>query len=373
MPIPMPISVVAQESIAALYRGELLEGLFVPGCERFNEWLAGERSRLRGLAIAALLALLDRHEIDGRLEAGLAAARQLLVIDPLSEEAHRHRIRLLARAGRRDEALAEFEAWRGQLAHDLGAQPTRATEALHRTLLSGAYLPDVPAPLDGVLEPLIPFVGRERELAALCQEWERVRRGHHRTTVVEGAAGTGKSRLVRTFLGQIGALGPAPRVVIVPAGELDARQTPSPGWESRIGFARGGGNDSAAVVLLLEAFESGQRPIAELVRGLELPPELPIWILATWRGGTEPSALPALGELGVLGGRGGRGESATRIRLGCLDAAALRTLAAALVGPDGAASLAAALLESTGGLPWAVAEAVNLLTDEGVLEREDAG
>lgn len=356
-----------QESIAALYRGELLEGLFVAGCERFNEWLEGERSRLRALAIAALLALLDRREIDGRLEPGMAAARQLLVIDPLSEEAHRHLIRLLARAGRRDEALAEFEAWRGQLARDLGAQPTRAAEALHRTLLSGGYVPDVPAPLDGVLEPLIPFVGRERELAALFQEWEKVRRGGHRVTLVSGEAGAGKSRLVRTFLEQIFAIGPGQRVVIVPADQLDERETPSSGWESRVGFARGCGTDPGAVVLLLEAFESGQRPVAELVRGLELPPELPIWILATWRGVTDPSALPVLGELAASGG------GATRIRLGRLDADAMRTLAAALVGPDGAESLADVLLAATGGLAWAVAEAVNLLTDEGVLERAGPG
>lgn len=361
--------IAAQESIVALYRGELLEGLFVEGCEKFNEWLEGERSRLRALAIAALLALLDRHEIDGGLEAGMAVARELILIDPLSEEAHRHLIRLLGRAGRRDEALAEFAAWRKQLATDLGAQPTRATEALHQSLLSSAYLPDVPAPLNGVAKPLIAFVGREPELAALHQEWEIVRRGGRRTTVVAGSSGVGKSRLVRSFLDQVCENRPDVRVVVAadPGAE---RESLHPELEPRPGLARDGGGDRRPVVVLREDSGCDRCLAADLVGGLDVPADLPIWILATQRtadSGAPVSAGPAVAAGGDLAGRETFGASVGKIHLGRLDAVALRTLAAALVGAAAAESLAEALVAATGGLPWAVAEAINLLADEGVL------
>src|SRR5438445_5276470 len=37
-----------------LYRGEFLEGFYVPGAELFEEWLLTERQRLHGMVIEAL-------------------------------------------------------------------------------------------------------------------------------------------------------------------------------------------------------------------------------------------------------------------------------------------------------------------------------
>ncbi len=50
----------------------------------------------------------------------------------------------------------------------------------------------------------MPFVGREGELAALCDAFDSARRGALVSVVVSGEAGVGKSALVRTFVERIG-------------------------------------------------------------------------------------------------------------------------------------------------------------------------
>ncbi|MCL4838026.1 MAG: hypothetical protein KJ058_08685, partial [Thermoanaerobaculia bacterium] len=85
----------------ALYRGELLHGLFVKQSDLFEEWLQGERERLRELAGRALARLAALREERGETEAGISAARRLLEIEPLSEAGHRRLMRLFARSGRR--------------------------------------------------------------------------------------------------------------------------------------------------------------------------------------------------------------------------------------------------------------------------------
>ncbi len=54
---------------------------------------------------------------------------------------------------------------------------------------------------------LTPFVGRDTELDALAQQWQRALQGQLRATLVVGEAGIGKSRLVTQFCRQLGADG----------------------------------------------------------------------------------------------------------------------------------------------------------------------
>ena len=76
------------------------------GAEGYEEWRERERARLRELAVEVAREALRRSEADGQLETALRFARRLADLDPLSEESCRARMRLLARLGRRAQALA---------------------------------------------------------------------------------------------------------------------------------------------------------------------------------------------------------------------------------------------------------------------------
>jgi adenylate cyclase len=117
---------------AALYRGELLEnrGAVAP---RFDDWLAVERSRFAALAATILRRLAAACAAAGEIETAIAAAMRLVTIDNLREDSHRLLIELLARAGRRAEALRRFDAVAELLKRELGVRPDDETVALaHR-------------------------------------------------------------------------------------------------------------------------------------------------------------------------------------------------------------------------------------------------
>ncbi len=88
----------ALERAAALYRGELLEGLALQEAP-FEEWLLAERERLRELALEALAKLLRHQRTTEATEAALQTALRLLALDPLQEPVHRAVMRLYVAAG----------------------------------------------------------------------------------------------------------------------------------------------------------------------------------------------------------------------------------------------------------------------------------
>ena len=93
---------------AALYRGDLLDGLDVDAIA-FDEWLAPVRERLRQSAVTVMTKLLGRQTKAGAIEKAIATSRKLLGIDPLQEVAHRTLIGLYAGAGRRAEAIRQYQ------------------------------------------------------------------------------------------------------------------------------------------------------------------------------------------------------------------------------------------------------------------------
>jgi hypothetical protein len=72
----------ALEQAVALYGGELLEG-FRAREPLLEEWLVGERQRLREAALGAMAALLPEAETAGPPEAGIRLALRILALDPL--------------------------------------------------------------------------------------------------------------------------------------------------------------------------------------------------------------------------------------------------------------------------------------------------
>ena len=179
----------AYQAAIELYSGELLpEDLYEP-------WAEERRQELRETNLALLIELAALHEEIGEYEPAITTLRLVVTDDPANQRAHGGLVRLYALAGRRDEALKQYE-W---LRRELGREPDSASRHLHEEILAGRIPPD-PRPAGRQAETGEPrhnlpvvrssFVGRERELV-------EVRRELAMTTLLTltGTGGSGKTRL----------------------------------------------------------------------------------------------------------------------------------------------------------------------------------
>ena len=121
----------ASAEAAALYRGDLLDGISLPDAG-FADWLLVERTRLHDLAVGVLARLLDTQCGD----AAIATAQRLLQLDPTREATHRALMRLYAAQGDRSQALRQYQLCRDTLKRDLDVKPEPETERLHKEIQS---------------------------------------------------------------------------------------------------------------------------------------------------------------------------------------------------------------------------------------------
>jgi predicted ATPase/DNA-binding SARP family transcriptional activator len=144
---------------------------------------AAQAARLDELRLGALEDLVDAELA---LPAGTSVAdlRTLVAANPLRERLRGQLMRALHAAGRRAEAIAEFEDTRRLLADELGADPSAQLAATHLAILRAER--PVRA---GLPAQLTSFVGRADELARLAALREA------RLVTVLGPGGTGKTRL----------------------------------------------------------------------------------------------------------------------------------------------------------------------------------
>jgi TolB-like protein/Tfp pilus assembly protein PilF len=124
----------ALERAMALYRGELLDGIGIRD-PAFEEWLLVERQRLRHLFEEALTRQITQSIADGARERAAAAARRLLSLDPLREDACRALMQMHADRGETAQALKLYEALRDRLHGELGVKPAAETTRLHEAIL----------------------------------------------------------------------------------------------------------------------------------------------------------------------------------------------------------------------------------------------
>jgi DNA-binding SARP family transcriptional activator/tetratricopeptide (TPR) repeat protein len=180
-----------------LWRGPVCDGLSSP-------LLDAERARLAEWRISALE---ERIELDLLLGDGaglIAELRQLIVEQPLRERLRGLLMQALCRAGRQAEALAVFQDTRRTLRDELGIEPGRELQNLHRQVLrADASLWPAAPQVSGIvaLEPSRPaqlprdipqFTGRDEELDQLSAV---NRDGGGRVVLIVGTAGVGKTAL----------------------------------------------------------------------------------------------------------------------------------------------------------------------------------
>ncbi|MEU6069743.1 tetratricopeptide repeat protein [Streptomyces sp. NPDC047082] len=161
--------------------------------DRYELWAAEAAEALEARRTALRLGLGEALERDHRTDEAIDVLRALVAEEPLHEPGHRALMRVLADAGRRREALADYECLRDALRRDTGADPDPQTRSLFRGLLADSVeareQPPKP-PRHHLPAPATALIGREREMA----EVERLL-GRSRLLTLTGAGGCGKTRL----------------------------------------------------------------------------------------------------------------------------------------------------------------------------------
>jgi len=198
----------------SMWRGRALDGLEGRAFET-------ERTRIEDLRLGALEDAAGAGLELGRAKELIPELRALLSLAPLRERSRARLMLALYRCGRFAEALEVYDTGRRLLKSELGVAPSQELSSLHAAILRhdpslhgheptprgrdlslrgpaalsdrlSAPRTDVrPVSGEGNLSrPLGPFVGRRKELIALCEVLDR-----ERLVTVLGPGGVGKTRL----------------------------------------------------------------------------------------------------------------------------------------------------------------------------------
>lgn len=190
--------------------GRFLEGLNASGAPAFEEWAEGLRHRLGLLQQEALRVACRDAVARTRWREAHQLAEEWLTHDPLSEEAASFAVEALHCLGHRSEALARYRRFREHHRQEMGVGPGERLQDLARRIerASASAAPD-PEETEGPPRPAFEadLVGREPQWRTLTRLWNSLRRGGGRVVLVEGEAGSGKSRLVSEFARWAGTQG----------------------------------------------------------------------------------------------------------------------------------------------------------------------
>ncbi len=195
--------IASLEQALALYQSDLLPD------DLYAEWTFTLRESLRrqyreaSLSLAALYC--DSHQYDRIFPLLLPLSEK----DPADEPVHRELMRAYALAGRRHDALRQYQTCVETLASELDLAPDPETSALYTQILNGRLGPSSGGQIkvrgrSGLvrtrLEPSPLLVGREIEFETLGQWQSCIQKGTGRTILISGDTGVGKSLLAGEML-----------------------------------------------------------------------------------------------------------------------------------------------------------------------------
>ena len=213
---------------AELYRDDFLAGFALRGCPEFDDWQRFVAEDLRQRFGGVLAGLVAARIAGGELEAALQSARRWLALDPLHEPAHQTLMKLYAWTDRRAAALRQYRSCVRVLERELGVTPLSETTSLYQEIRAGqlaappaastalatpaataAATTAGPAP-PGAATPATPdapaLLGQEEVIGELQAAVESVG-PIGRVVGLQGAAGSGKTRIVEELRFRLGTRG----------------------------------------------------------------------------------------------------------------------------------------------------------------------
>jgi TolB-like protein/DNA-binding SARP family transcriptional activator len=123
----------------ALYRGPFLSGATPNAGRAFEGWVDAWRLRLHRAHRELCRRLHSERAEEGDLDGALQVARLWVEADPLEDEAHHALIALLARAGRRSQALRQYRVYQEKIRKELEVEPLEEIQALVEGIRTGDH------------------------------------------------------------------------------------------------------------------------------------------------------------------------------------------------------------------------------------------
>jgi DNA-binding SARP family transcriptional activator len=189
---------------AQLATGEFMEGFAVEEASGFEDWLTTERAAWRSRSVEALVHCAEAILASGQAREAVALARRASALDPRSEIAARMLIRGLVLAGERAAAIECYQSLVKRLAEESHLEPDPETVALIERVRRQRPAPQSVVTKKGGLEPHLPLIGRSEQLTHLLEAAGKcIEQSTAVAIVMEGDAGTGKTRLLEELLGRL--------------------------------------------------------------------------------------------------------------------------------------------------------------------------
>ncbi|MEM7119398.1 MAG: tetratricopeptide repeat protein [Chloroflexota bacterium] len=205
------------ESGLMLFKGNLLNNLYLEDAPRFNEWLLMTQEQLHHRLFNVFRQVCKLIAENGEWQRGVALCRHWTTIDELNEEAYRWLIHMLLGQGDREAAYQTYEIIRQRLQDELGIEPEKATLQIAQNLIVLQNQLDEPTEvspeetsLHGPLPPhsVFPyhrnaiFAGRAAELQQLVNTLlpdTTTGSSGTKTAAIMGMGGLGKTQLAVEF------------------------------------------------------------------------------------------------------------------------------------------------------------------------------
>ncbi len=165
-------------------------------CDDFARWLEEQRSRWQAQQVAEIESALAQAEAQGELLQARDLAERLVATDPGAEAHHRALMRVHYLRDDTAAGLAAYRRLSAQLAQEMGAQPSAATEQLAHALRQAApkAIPQLRVIAPTLLRPPRTIGARDR-LQSIHQALAA-----GQVVLLLGEAGLGKSRLLAEAL-----------------------------------------------------------------------------------------------------------------------------------------------------------------------------
>ncbi|MDX1616298.1 MAG: protein kinase [Candidatus Promineifilaceae bacterium] len=125
------------EEGVALYQGDFLADFYLEDSSEFEDWAQIKREAYRRQVLDALEILTAMAMRRQDYPLGRSLAERQLEIDNLRESSYRQLMEVLALSGRREEALAVYDACRRLLAEELAMEPSRRTTEVYEQIVAG--------------------------------------------------------------------------------------------------------------------------------------------------------------------------------------------------------------------------------------------